>query len=153
MKKSDYSRSTIKCKFEDFKPKFIQYFKNYINLHKLGEIEKEVLHCFETTNIRKGFLGKTQTSYLEIFLTKRFLIWGVIFDKKETGIAAAQWNEISEIQDWETSQFGKMIEDHGLEMFGFIYQSSERGKWFIGLGNDEAGRECRKIMKELINVS
>ena len=151
MRKSDYIRSTAACKFENLKPKFIQYLKAYTQKHKLENIEKEVPQCFEVTNIKTGFLGKEEISYTGICVTKRFLFWGVTFDKKETAVAASQWNEISEIMDYETSEFAKMIEDHGLRFSGFVYQSGESGGWFIGLGEDDAGNKCRKLMKEMIN--
>ena len=150
MKKSDYTRSTIECKYNEFKSAFIDDLRTYIERHKLGEIQNEVLHCFETTNHKKGFLGKIKTNYTEICMTTRFLFWGIANDNKGSGIGAAQWNEIAEIQDWESSEPGKIIEDHGVELFGFIYQASERSRWFIGLGDDEPGKKCRKIIKEFI---
>jgi hypothetical protein len=149
MKKSDFTRSTVECGFSSLRPKFIEYMRKYIEEHKLENIEKEVLHCFQTTNLKKGFLGKIKTSYTDICITTRFLFWAII-DEKETGVAAAQWSDISEIWDWEATESGKMIEDSGVELFGFIYLWSKRGRWFIGLGNDIAGKKCRELLKEAI---
>jgi hypothetical protein len=153
MKKSNVTRSTAECSFDELNPKFIEYLKSYCETNKLDNIEKEVLHCFVTTNLEKGFFGGDKTSYTIICITKRFLFWGIIFDKKDTGIAAAQWNEISEIHDWETSESGKLVEDHGIEIFGFIYMWSRRSSWFIGLGDDDAGKRCRRILKDTIPKS
>lgn len=150
MKESNFKRSTEEIRFENLHLKFIRYFRQYIELHQLGDIEKEVERCFVTTNLKKGFLGKMTTDYTVICITKQFLFWGIIKDKKETGIAAAKWNEITEIHDWETLPHGKIRPDHGLELHGFIYQASRRSFWFIGLGNDEAGNACRKYLKELL---
>ncbi len=150
MKKSDYTRSTKECRFSDFKSGFKQAVKKYSEEHKLGDIEKEILHCFETTNNKKVFLGRIKTSYTEICITKRFLFWNVVKDETDIGTAGAQWNDISEIFDWETSEMGKMCEDHGVNIFGFIYLSSHRSSWFIGLSDDVAGKSCRKLLKEMI---
>lgn len=151
MKKSDYSRSTAECRFGNFKPCFIQGIKEYAERHKLGDIEKEVLYCFETTNIKKGFLGRIKTSYTEICITKRFLFWNTIIKDNEVSTAAAQWIEITKISDWETSEMGKtFIEDHGVEVFGFLYLASHRSTWFIGLGDDHAGKSCRNVLREMI---
>jgi hypothetical protein len=150
MKKSDYTRSTTECRFNNLKPSFIQAVKKYAVDYKLGDIEKEVLHCFETTNIKKGFLGKIKTSYTEICITKRFLFWMVVMNENEIGTGAAQWIDISEIFDWETTEMGKLFEDHGVDVFGFMYLASHRSKWFIGLGDDDAGHRCAKLLKEMM---
>ncbi len=150
MKKSDYTRSTAECRFPDLRPKFIQYVKKYMEDYKLGGIENEVLHCYETTNLKKGFLGRTETNYTVICITTRFLFWGIIYDKKESGVAAAKWSDLSEIWSWEESEMGKVMGDSGVEVYGFIYLSSHRSKWFIGLGKDEAGTRCMNLLKEFV---
>jgi hypothetical protein len=150
MKKSEYTRATAECRFTELKPKFVKYLKNYLETHNLKIDESEIFQCFETTNLKKGFFGGTKVSYTIMCVTKRFLFWGTITDKEESGIAAAQWADISEIWDWETSEHGKIIEDHGIRIFGFIYLSSHRAEWFIGLGDDEAGKRCRTLFKEMI---
>jgi hypothetical protein len=45
---------------------------------------------------------------------------------------------------------GKLFEESGVEMFGFLYRASRRGTWFIGLGNDDAGRKCSALLKEMV---
>lgn len=149
MKKSDYTRLTRECRFEEFKPAFFEYLQKYIQNNGLKEYKMEALACFETTNHKKGFLGKVKTSYTEICITERFLFWATIDEKKETGMAAAQWNEISEIREWEDTEMGKLFEETGLELFGFTYKSSKRGSWFIGIENNEAGRKCKELMKSM----
>lgn len=151
MKKSDYTRSTAERPYADLHPKFHHYIRKYAEINGLENIENEVLQCFVTTNLKKGFFGKAKTNYTVICITKRFLFWGIIDDDKETGIGGAKWEEISEIRDWETSEMGKMVMDSGVDIFGFIYKASRRASWFIGLGNDSAGSKCRVVLKEIIN--
>ena len=150
MKKSDYTRSTAECRYDELKPVFRNNIRTFAEEYKLGDVEKEILHCFETTNLKKGFLGKIKTNYTEICLTKKFLFFGIFTDKEEPGVGAAQWSDISEIRDWKDSEMGQLFEESGVEAFGFLYRSSRRGTWFIGLGNDDAGRKCAALMKDMI---
>lgn len=146
MKKSDYSRTTRSCSFNDLKSGFIKGIKTYAEQYNLGDVISEVQHCFETTNTKKGFLGKIKTNYTEICITSKFLFWNIVNDENESGVAAAKWSDISEINDWEKTEMGKMVEDSGVEMYGFIHMSSHRSRWFIGLGNDDAGKQCRTLL-------
>ena len=150
MKKSDYTRSTVECRYDELKPVFRREVKKYAEENKLGDVENEVLHCFETTNHKKGFLGRVKTSYTEICITKRFLFWNIVADKDEEGVGKAQWSDVLEVRSWEESELGKLVEGSGVEMFGFLFRASRRGTWFIGLGNDDAGRKCTALLKEMI---
>jgi hypothetical protein len=151
MKKSEYSRSTAELKFSELRPKFISYFQKYLEENKLEILESDIRFCFETTNEKKKFFGGVETNYTVICLTNNFLFWGIIHDKKESGIAAAKWEDISEIWDWKDTAMGQFMQESGVELFGFIYLWSKRGKWFIGLGNDEAGLKCKKLLFSSIN--
>ena len=146
MKKSSYTRSTRECSFNDMHPKFIQYFHKYLENNRIGWTVADVNYCFETTNLKKGFLGKIQTSYTDICITHNFLFWGIIYDKKDSGIAAARWEDLSEVWNWADTEKGRLFEESGIELYGFIYLFSNRSKWFIGLGNDEAGQKCTQII-------
>lgn len=150
MKSSGFTRSTAECSFSEFPPVFIRSVKTFEEMYHVGDLESEVLGCFLTTNHKKGFLGKVTTSQTVICMTKRFLLWGIYKDEKDEGVAAAQWSEVSDIWDWETSEGGQLFEDHGVEVFGFQCLNSRRSRAFIGLGNDEAGSRCRTLMKEMI---
>lgn len=150
MKKSDYTRSTIECRYDELKPLFRREVKKYAEENKLGDVENEVLHCFETTNLKKGFLGRVKTSYTEICITKRFLFWNIVTDKDEEGVGKAKWSDILEVRSMEESELGKLVEESGVEMFGFLFRASRRGTWFIGLGNDDSGRKCTALLKEMI---
>jgi hypothetical protein len=150
MKKSEYTRSTAECRYDEMKPAFIKSIRAYTDEYKLGNVENEILNCFETTNLKKGFLGKVKTNYTEICITKKFLFWGIYTDKDEEGVGAAQWTDISEVREWKDSEMGKLIDESGVEMFGFLYRASRRGTWFIGLGNDDAGRKCTALFKVIV---
>ena len=152
MKKSNYTRSTVECRYDELKPAFKKNLKIFAELHKLGDVEREVVQCFTTTNLKKGFLGRMKTSYTVICMTKRFLFFKILTDKEEPGMGAAQWIDISEIHDWEETEMGRMYNDSGIEAFGFLYLSSHRSRWYIGLGRDDAGKKCSTLMKDMINL-
>ena len=150
MKKSEFTRLTHECSLAELQPKFNHYLTEYLNTNRLKLVDNEVRYCFETTNTKKGFFGKTLINYTNICISNDFLFWGIISDKKESGIAAAKWSDISEIWNWADTEKGKYFEDSGIELYGFIFQWSHKTKWFIGLGNDEAGKRCIQIMSSII---
>lgn len=150
MKKSDYTRTTVECRFEDFQPSFSAYLQKYLRDHAMEESELQPIACFETTSLKKGFWGRVKTTYTEIYLTQRFLFWAHIEPKKESGIAAAQWSEISELREWEDTQMAQLRQEAGIELFGFIYKWSKRSAWFMGLDKSEAAMKCRQLMRELM---
>ena len=150
MKKSDYTRSTVEKRFSEMNPVFRSNIRTFADEYKLGNVEMEVLYCFETTNNKKGFLGRVKTDYTEICITKTYLFFGTFTDKVEAGVGAAQWKDVAEVREWKDSKLGSMIEETGIEMFGFLFRSSRRSTWYVALGNDEAGRKCTAIMKDMI---
>ncbi|MCX6157984.1 MAG: hypothetical protein NTY74_08420 [Ignavibacteriae bacterium] len=151
MKKSEYIRSTLECRFDEMKPSFRNNVRAFAEEYKLGDVENEIINCFETTNRKKGFLGRIKTDYTEICITKGYLFWGTFTDKAEDGIGAAEWKDMIEVREWKDSELGKLIEESGVEMFGFLFRASHRGTWYIALGNDDAGRKCTSVMKEMAN--
>lgn len=150
MKKSEYTRSTSERRFDEMKPSFRNNIRAFAEEYKFGEVESEILNCFETTNKKKGFLGRIKTDYTEICITKNYLFFGIFTDKVEDGVGVAKWKDIAEVRTWSESTLSRMIEDSGIELFGFLFRSSRRGTWFIGLGNDDAGNKCTAIMKEMV---
>ncbi len=150
MKKSEYTRSTIERRFDEMKPTFRNNIRTFAEEYKLGDVESEILHCFETTNKKKGFLGRVKTDFTEICITKRYLFFGIFTDKAEEGVGVAQWIDIAEVREWKDSELGTIFEETGVEMFGFLFRSSRRSTWYIALGNDDAGRKCTLLMKEMI---
>jgi hypothetical protein len=150
MKKSEYTRSTVECRYDELKPVFRNNVRLYAEDYKLGDVENEVLHCFETTNLKKGFLGRVKTNYTEICFTKRFLFWIIVKDKDDEGVGAAQWADIVEVREWADTEMGQVLEESGVELFGFLYRASRRCTWFIGIGKDDAGNKCASLLKEFI---
>ena len=150
MKKSEYTRSTLERRLDEMKPSFRNNIRAFAEEYKLGDVENDILHCFETTNKKKGFLGRIKTDYTEICITKRYLFFGIFTDKVEEGVGVAEWKDIIEVREWKDSELGSLIEETGVEMFGFLFRSSRRSTWYVALGNDDAGRKCTAIFKEMV---
>ncbi len=151
MKKSDYTRSTLERRFDEMKPTFRNNIRAFAEEYKLGDVENDILHCFETTNKKKGFLGRIKTDYTEICITKRYLFFGIFTDKVKERVGVAEWKDIIEVREWKDSELGKLIEETGVELFGFLFRASRRSTWYMGLGNDDAGSKCTSVMKEMAN--
>jgi len=151
MKKSKYSRRTKEVTFQELQPKFIAYLKKYAEFYSFNSKDLEISHCFETTNDFRGLFGQKKTYHINICFSEKYLFWGHIHSKKETGVAAVKWDEIFEAWDWEKTASGRIYEDSGIEIYGTIYLKSQRSRWLIGLGNDEAGNKVKQLIAERIS--
>ncbi len=81
------------------------------------------------------------------------MFWNSIIIEHDISTVAAQWIDISEISNWKTSEMVKaLIEDYGLEIFGFLHYANHRSSWFIGLGEDHAGKNCRDTLRSILSM-
>jgi len=129
-------------------PGLVKVFTERFSKNEFPGIESKIITCFEVESLRKKFFG-TKIEYTGIVLTPEVLFWGMANNVIGPFAAAAQLKEISEIRDYENTESCKIMQDHGIEIFGFNYQASRRGTSFIGLGDDESGAKCRKVLREL----
>lgn len=148
MKKSDYTRKTRRCKFNELRPEFVAAVRQFAEDNKLDGIEGSILHCFETASEKQGFLGKRLTQYTDMAITPEWLFWGVSGDKQKAVLGGAKLKDMVEIIDYEKDPMSGIVEDHGLRITGFLYQASRRSTWFIGLGDDAAGGEFRQELRK-----
>jgi len=150
MKNEIFSRSTRECYFDQLNPDLAKAFKDRFLQDEFPGIESKIITCFETESMRKK-LFSTRTEYSGVILTPDVLVWGMSGIKRNPFAAMAQIKEISEIRDYEKTESCKIMQDTGLELFGFIYLFSKRSTWFIGLGADQSGERCRHLLRELHN--
>ena len=112
-----------------------------------------MLTCVETTNEKKkkglfgGLLGgdPDPVHYTAALLTPNRLIWVRSGAKSGVVVSGARLNEI-EVKDFDSS----LIQDTGLDVFGFVNQSPERVSAFIGLGTEGRAGRFRDAVKEAV---
>ncbi|HRH40542.1 MAG TPA: hypothetical protein PKY82_02780 [Pyrinomonadaceae bacterium] len=146
----EYQRNTKSCNFSDLHTETIASFKKYFEKNDLGNVETEIILCCETTStkIKPGLFGKlfgggNFAQNTIIFFTPNRLFWGSTDQKDHITILSAKLKEI-EIKDFNSN----LIEDNGLEIFGFLNDSPKRVQAFIGFGEEPFADEFRKRLKE-----
>lgn len=146
----EYQRTTRECSFSDFQPEIQIAIRKYAEKHELGDIEADALMCAETVSekIKQGFFGKTfgganYAQNVSMIVTPERLLWCTLDSRNSAVVLAARLAEI-EIGDFDS----KLIQDSGLDVFGFVNQSPERVQAFIGLGTEAAAQKFRETLKE-----
>lgn len=148
----EYQRTTRECSVAELRPELAKAIREYAVKHDLGDVEAELIICCETTSerLKKGLLSRLfgdpdALHHTAMLLTPGLLIWGTTGDRRGTSIVSARLADI-EVRDYDSS----LIEDSGLDIFGFLNQSSERVHAFIGLGEGEAAERFRRALKERV---
>ncbi len=148
---SGYNRSTRECFFSHLRPELRKAIQDYVNEHQLGDIEKELLACCETTAERKDnnvisrlLAGDPdQFTYTALLATPAWLIWARSGASTGALVNSAQLKNIQvrEYYSWLTK-------DAGLEVFGVITGTKTRVKGVIGMGPEPAAQKFRDILIE-----
>jgi hypothetical protein len=146
----EYQRKTRECSFSDFQPEIQSAIRKYVEKHELGDIEADALVCAETVSekIKQSFLGKifggaNYARNVSLLVTPERLLWCALDSRNNAIVLSARLAEI-EISDFDSN----LIQDSGLDVFGFINQSPERVQAFIGLGAEAAAQKFREMLKE-----
>jgi hypothetical protein len=151
----DYNRSTRECTFSQLRPELVSAIREQVEKQELGDIEAEILACCETTSEKKkkkrGLFGSLlggdpdPVHYTGVIVTPTWLIWARSGAKSGTVVAWARLRDI-QVKDFES----ELIDDTGLEVFGFIGRSRERGQAFIGLGPESAAKRFGDAVKSAV---
>lgn len=144
----DYMRSTREYAFDQLRPELVQGIRDYLQKHELGAIEADILICCETTSeqTKRGFfhtLVRSETiHYTGMLVTPGWLIWATWGAKSGVVVMAAR------LEDIQVTDFAShLINDIGLEVFGFLIGFAERVSAFIGLGPEPAAQKFRTTLK------
>jgi hypothetical protein len=148
----EYERTTKECTIADWQPETASAVRAHIEKLNLGAIEQEILICCETVSkkIKSGLfsrlLGNSNAiQHTGIVLTSRWLIWATTDGKSDASVASARLSEV-QATDFQSD----LVEDCGLQIFGFINQLPTRGRAFIGLGKEPAAEKLRRILKATV---
>jgi hypothetical protein len=112
---------------------------------------KNILMCCETisTKEKKSLFGrKTEVEMVGVILTSKWLIWAGGKESEKAGALSAKLQDLR-VEDYEKSSMYKMIQDTGLNVFGF-QTANDLGSIFIGLGSEPAAQKFRDMLKEEI---
>jgi len=146
---SNYSRSTRLCRFGELQPELAEAIRAYAVKHELGDVEGGAVLCAETASTKKkkglfaGWFGTDPDDlhHTAVVLTPERLIWARGGEESGEVVTMARLKEV-EVRDFHSP----LIEDTGLDVFGFVGGSTERVQAFIGLGPEpDAGRAAAAI--------
>ena len=84
-----------------------------------------------------------------VILTDRILILADNVDQNALYIKSMQLRDIT-VEDYEKSQFYKMIPDTGMNVNGQFTDASELGSIFLPLGKDDAGEKFKSALIEAV---
>lgn len=148
----DYNRSTKEIAFEDIPANVIKSVQTYIEKHDLGNILSNPVMCIVSTSekIKKGLFGGGAGPKLliqTVILTDFWLILADNVDQNALYIKSMQLRDIT-VEDYEKSQFYKMIPDSGMNINGHFSDASEIGTIFLPLGKDDAGEKFKSVLIE-----
>lgn len=148
----DYIRSTKEIAFGDIPANVTKSIQTYIEKHNLGDILANPVMCIVSTSekLKKGLFSGPGPKLLiqTAILTDRWLILADNVDQNALYIKSMQLRDIT-VEDYEKSQFYKMIPDTGMNVNGRFTDASEMGSIFLPLGKDAVGE---KFMSTLIEA-
>jgi hypothetical protein len=147
----DYNRTTRACAFRELPAEIGAAFAAYAEKNEIENLEAAVTLCVETAaeKIEKGFFarlfgpGAAYAVRTAMLLTPERLLWCTLDAHGRAVVSAARWREI-EVTDFSSN----LVEDAGLDVFGFVDGSSERVQVFLGLGAEPAAEEFRRLAKQ-----
>ena len=131
----DWKRTTRECVFEELRPEMTVAINAHMEQYGIEIRPSEILMCVETTSAtnKKSIAGRSASAVLtSAFVTPSWLIWAIQGESPEVAVMSARLSDVI-VQDYEKTQFAKMIPDSGIEVSGTFTDASERGSAFLGL--------------------
>jgi len=150
---SDYTRTTRECSnLAGLTPMLAAAIQKYVEKYGPENLEQSILICCETASTKKKkglFSGKAEVILTGILVMPRWLIWASGKEGETPGVLAARLSEVR-VQDYEKSDFHKMLPDCGLNIDNLNTGTLERGSSFIGLGEEPAAQKFRAVLREAL---
>jgi len=140
----EYNRNTRECSFSDLRPELAEAIKRYTAKYELGRPEVDAIACCETASerIKKGLFGKGgEIQYTGVVLTPKLLIWALTAGRSDPIVTSASLRDV-EVKEYKSN----LIEDSGVDIFGFLTGSAERSSAFIGLSQNDSGQRFRQAL-------
>ncbi len=151
---SNYRRFTRECTLEQLRPELLQALRDYLQGHGLADLETKVVMCCETmsekqkTSFLASLLGEDldDTYYTGAFFTPQMLVWVRSGNKTGAMVVSAQLREIR-VRPFASP----LVRDAGLEVIGYVGDSSARIRGYIGLGTELAATRFCDAVKQAVD--
>ncbi len=151
---SNYRRFTRECTLEQLRPELLQALRDYLQGHGLADLETNVVMCCETMSERQktsflaSLLGEDRddTYYTGAFFTPQMLVWARSGNKTGAIVVSAELREIR-VRPFASP----LVSDAGLEVSGYVGDSSTRIRGYIGLGTELAATRFCEAVKQAVD--
>lgn len=125
-----------------------------------GQVPEDILMCIETVLVRKqagiftflknrftGLLAPDVVQHCTAVVLPGWLIWAFTHWGRDdhATVLSVPLNE-AEISEYAPNH---LIEDNGLNILGFISDSTERSLYFLGLQQGEAAEEFKQFLQQV----
>ncbi len=151
---SDYTRTTRECPLNQIPHEPRQAIRDHFQEHELGDPESVTLMCCETVSERKSvsklpaWLEGEQDKRVHtwMLLTSKWLIWVRSGDQTGVILKAADLNMIR-VKEYKSI----LNRDVGLAIYGYIGESKNRVRGYIGMGAESVAQEFCEQVKSAID--
>jgi len=154
---SDYNRTTRECSVNQLRPELFLAVRNHFQEHKLGDLETEILLCYETTSRKKdtNWLvsllddGSDTTIYMAVLFTSEWLIWVRSGDKSGVQLSSADLKQIA-----VRIYISVLARDAGLEISGHIEGTKGIMRGAIAMESSSVAQKfCDELDKAIDKVN
>ena len=147
----EYVRTTRECTLDSMHPSLADAIRAHVERYGMEDVLALASICCETVSTKqkkKLFSSKAEVVIAGVVLTPKWLIWAGGKENENPGVLSARLQNLR-VEDYEKSSMYKLMQDTGLDVFGFPV-GDELGSVFIGLGPEPAAQKFRDMLKEAI---
>lgn len=144
----EYNRTTRKCSFSEIQEELAAAIATHVDKFELGDLVAKAILCCETRSerantglLKKVFGDPNRVRFTAVLLTPDYLVWATTDTKLGAQVCSAKLNDI-EITEFRSA----LVEDRGVQIFGFLTGAPKKTQAFIGLGLDDAGVETQRTL-------
>lgn len=144
-----FERTSRACDLLHMTPELTDAIKAWAMEEERTELLADAVAGCETASraLKRGFAARLLNAPKEqlcgMLLTPAWLIWATKPDDGSPFVVAVRLAD-AEVKDYVKQPDFELVPDEGVQVFGFIGHSSERGTVFLGLGEDPDGQAFKE---------
>jgi hypothetical protein len=144
-----FERTSRACDLVGMTPELADAIKAWAEENERTPLLAEVIAGCETASkplkrsLIGGLLGASKPQLTGMLLTPKRLIWSTKAGDDSPYVVSVKLAD-AEVRDYQKQPEFALAPDDGVQVFGFIGFSSERGTVFLGLGEDPDGHDFKE---------
>ncbi len=147
--KKMFERTSHSCDLIHMAPELADAIKGWADQEERTSVLAEAVAGCETasTALKRGItarlLGAASQQLCGMLLTPQWLIWALKQGDDAPFVIGVKLAEV-EVRDYRSEPEAAVVPDDGVQVFGFIGYSSQRGTVLLGLGDDADGHAFKE---------